>query len=88
MPYLRDVLELRVVGLRHHEAKELDGRVQVCLVSVPVAGHVALDRSDRLFLFFFIFFGVEFRGTHSIGAHCLWYGISLLKCLGPGVESN
>lgn len=46
--HLREVLQLRVVGLREHEAEELDGGVQVRLVSVPVAGNVALDGFEGL----------------------------------------
>lgn len=51
--HLRDVLQLRVVGLREHEAEELDGGVQVRLVSVSVAGHVALDGFEGLAVFCF-----------------------------------
>lgn len=56
--HLRDVLQLRVVGLRKHEAEELDGGVQVRFVSVPVAGHVALDGFESLMVFV-AEFGIE-----------------------------
>lgn len=46
--HLGDVLQLRVVRLRHHQTQSLHRRIQVRLVSVAVARDVLLDGTERL----------------------------------------